>query len=156
MLYIILMLIIFVLYILFIYYNYIIHGNTRIVDGVIIRVDKVRRNFVGHTNKFKTIITYSYIVNNKKYISTMIDDFDISNLLYKYIKTESNKKFFKNEYIYYVKNKDIKVRYKINNPQDSKINNFILKEIIYLFALYILLSLIATMILGIYFIYYCK
>ena len=148
MLYIILILIIFMLY-MFIYY--IIHRNTNIVDGEIIRVDKVRNLKPGITihKKFDTTITYSYIVNNKKHISTMIDDFEISNLLYKYIKTKSNEKFFKDKYTCYVKKKDIKVRYKINNPQYSKINNFILKEIIYLFTIAIIFSLIAVMILGI-------
>lgn len=85
----------------------------------------------------------------------MIDDFEISNLLYKYIKTKSNEKFFKDKYTFYVKKKDIKVQYKINNPQDSKINNFILKEIIYLFTIAIIFSLIAVMILGlIWYIYH--
>lgn len=144
MLYIILILIIFMLY-MFIYY--IIHKNTNIVDGEIIRVDKVRI-FNSTVKKFNTTITYSYIVNNKKHISTMIDDLEISNLLYKYIKTKSNEKFFKNEYTYYVKKKDIKVRYKINNPQDSKINNFILKEIIYLLIIDMIFTLIGIIILG--------
>lgn len=151
MLYIILILIIFMLY-MFIYY--IIHKNTNIVDGEIIRVDKVRI-FNSTVKKFNTTITYSYIVNNKKHISTMIDDLEISNLLYKYIKTKSNEKFFKNEYTYYVKKKDIKVRYKINNPQDSKINNFILKEIIYLLIIDMIFTLIGIIILGlIWYIYH--
>ena len=147
MLYIILILIIFMLY-MFIYY--IIHKNTNIVDGEIIRVDKVRNLKLGITThkKFDTTITYSYIVNNKKHISTMIDDFEISDLLYKYIKTKSNEKFFKDKYTYYVKKKDIKVRYKINNPQDSKINNFILKEIIYLLIIAMIFTLIGIIILG--------
>ena len=151
MLYIILILIIFMLY-MFIYY--IIHKNTNIVDGEIIRVDKVRI-FNSTVKKFDTTITYSYIVNNKKHISTMIDDLEISNLLYKYIKTKSNEKFFKDKYIYYVKKKDIKVRYKINNPQDSKINNFILKEIIYLLIIDMIFTLIGIIILGlIWYIYH--
>ena len=151
MLYIILILIIFMLY-MFIYY--IIHKNTNIVDGEIIRVDKVRI-FNSTVKKFDTTITYSYIVNNKKHISTMIDDFEISDLLYKYIKTKSNEKFFKDKYTYYVKKKDIKVRYKINNPQDSKINNFILKEIIYLLIIDMIFTLIGIIILGlIWYIYH--
>ena len=151
MLYIILILIIFMLY-MFIYY--IIHKNTNIVDGEIIRVDKVRI-FNSTVKKFDTTITYSYIVNNKKHISTMSDDLEISNLLYKYIKTKSNEKFFKDKYIYYVKKKDIKVRYKINNPQDSKINNFILKEIIYLLIIDMIFTLIGIIILGlIWYIYH--
>ena len=151
MLYIILILIIFMLY-MFIYY--IIHKNTNIVDGEIIRVDKVRI-FNSTVKKFDTTITYSYIVNNKKHISTMSDDLEISNLLYKYIKTKSNEKFFKDKYTYYVKKKDIKVRYKINNPQDSKINNFILKEIIYLLIIDMIFTLIGIIILGlIWYIYH--
>lgn len=151
MLYIILILIIFMLY-MFIYY--IIHKNTNIVDGEIIRVDKVRI-FNSTVKKFDTTITYSYIVNNKKHISTMSDDLEISNLLYKYIKTKSNEKFFKDKYTYYVKKKDIKVRYKINNPQDSKINNFILKEIIYLLIIDMIFALIGIIILGlIWYIYH--
>ena len=135
---------------LYMFIYYIIHKNTNIVDGEIIRVDKVRNLKLGITThkKFDTTITYSYIVNNKKHISTMIDDFEISDLLYKYIKTKSNEKFFKDKYTYYVKNKDIKVRYKINNPQDSKINNFILKEIIYLLIIAMIFTLIGIIILG--------
>ncbi len=154
MLYIVCLLIIIIL---FNFMLYLIHKDTSIVDGEIIRINKIRNlkpDITTH-KKFDTTITYSYIVNNKKYISSMIDDFEISNLLYKYIKTKSNRKFFKDEYIYYVKKKDIKVRYKIHNPQDSKINNFILREIIYLFGFAIILNLIAVMILGlIWYIYH--
>lgn len=147
MLYIILILIIFMLY-MFIYY--IIHRNTNIVDGEIIRVDKVRnlKPDIHPYTKYKVNIMYSYIVNDKKYISTIIDDFGISNFLYKYKKIKLDKKTFKDNHVFYAEKKNIKVRYKINNPQDSKINNFILKEIIYLFIMAMIFSLIGVMILG--------
>ena len=156
-----------IIIILFNFGLYIIHKDTSIVDGEIIRIDTIRNSKPGIRpyTTYRTSIMYSYIVNEKKYISTMIDDFGISKFLYKYIKpksnkkifqdeyryyvkTKSNEKFFKDKYTYYVKKKDIKVRYKINNPQDSKINNFILREIIYLFIIAIIFSLIAVMILG--------
>ena len=146
-----------IIIIVFNFMLYLIHKDTSIVDGEIVRIDKVRNLKPGITThkKFDTTITYSYIVNNKKHISTMIDDFEISNLLYKYIKTKSNEKLFKDKYTFYVKKKDIKVRYKINNPQNSKINNFILKEIIYLFIIAMFFSLIVVMFFGlIWYIYH--
>lgn len=137
-----------IIIILFNFMLYLIHKDTGIVGGEIIRVDKVRNLKSGITThkKFNTTITYSYIINNKKYISTMIDDFEISNLLYKYIKTKSNEKLFKDEFTYYVKKKDIKVQYKINNPQDSKIKNFILKEILFLITFSIAIGLVCGII----------
>lgn len=137
-----------IIIILFNFMLYLIHKDTGIVGGEIIRVDKVRNLKPGITThkKFNTTITYSYIINNKKHISTMNDDFEISNLLYKYIKTKSNEKLFKDEFTYYVKKKDIKVQYKINNPQDSKIKNFILKEILFLITFSIAIGLVCGII----------
>ena len=139
-----------IIIILFNFGLYIIHKDTSIVDGEIIRIDTIRNSKPGIRpyTTYRTSIMYSYIVNEKKYISTMIDDFGISKFLYKYIKPKSNKKIFQDEYRYYVKKKDIKVRYKTLNPQNSKINNFILREIIYLFIIAIIFSLIEVMILG--------
>ena len=146
-----------IIIILFNFGLYIIHKDTSIVDGEIIRIDIIRNLKPGIRpyTTYRISIMYSYIVNGKKYISTMIDDFGISDFFYKYIKPKTNKKFFQDEYRYYVKKKDIKVRYKTLNPQNSKINNFILREIIYLFTLAIIFSLIAVMFLGlIWYIYH--
>ena len=136
------------IFILCIFMFYLINKDTNIVDGEIIRIDKTRnlKPDIPPYTKFKITIMYSYIVNGKKYISTMIDDFGISNLLYKYIKTKSNKKILKDEYLYYVKKKNIKVKYKIKNPQDSKIKNFILKEFLFLITLAIAIGLVGGII----------
>lgn len=136
------------IFILCIFMFYLINKDTNIVDGEIIRIDKTRnlKPDIPPYTKFKITIMYSYIVNEKKYISTMIDDFGISNLLYKYIKTKSNKKILKDEYLYYVKKKNIKVKYKIKNPQDSKIKNFILKEFLFLITLAIAIGLVGGII----------
>lgn len=136
------------IFILCIFMFYLINKDTNIVDGEIIRIDKTRnlKPDIPPYTKFKITIMYSYIVNGKKYISTMTDDFGISNLLYKYIKTKSNKKILKDEYLYYVKKKNIKVKYKIKNPQDSKIKNFILKEFLFLITLAIAIGLVGSII----------
>lgn len=136
------------IFILFIFMFYLINRDTSIVDGEIIRIDK-KRNLkpdIHPYTKYKTIITYFYFVNDKKYISTMIDDFGFSNIFYKYKKTNSNKKIMQNEYTYYVEKKNIRVCYKNNNPQDSKIKNFILKEILYLLIFSIIFGLIGGLI----------
>ena len=136
------------IFILCIFMFYLINKDTNIVDGEIIRIDKTRnlKPDIPPYTKFKITIMYSYIVNGKKYISTMTDDFGISNLIYKYIKTKSNKKILKDEYLYYVKKKNIKVKYKIKNPQDSKIKNFILKEFLFLITLAIAIGLVGGII----------
>ena len=94
---------------------------------------ELKKNYGGRY--YITTIVYSYIVNNKRYINTEIDSFELSNKLYGYIKNKSNKKFLQDEYIYYVENNKIRVRYKINNPEKSKINHLFLKECIFIFTL---------------------
>ena len=132
---------------LFIFTLYLLNKDTSVVDGKIIRVDKVRdyQHRPSGITHFKITIIYSYIVNNKKYVSSATDYFGMSNFFYKYIKTKENRKIFRDVYIYYVKKEDIKVRYKIHNPQEAVINNFILKQIIYLFGSTTICGLIALM-----------
>lgn len=145
MFYIILFLIIFIL-LIFIYY--LINNNTSIVDGKIININKKRKldPDIHPYKKYKITITYSYFVNGKKYINTIVDDFGISKILYKYKKINSNKQIMRDEYTYYVEKNIIKVCYKNNNPQDSKIKNFILKEILFLLIFSITFGLIIGLI----------
>lgn len=133
------------IFILFIFMFYLINRDTSIVDGEIIRIDKEsspRPNIPPYI-KYKTIITYFYFVNDKKYISTITDDLGLSNIFYKYKKTNLN-----NKYTYYVEKKNIRVCYKNNNPQDSKIKNFILKEFLYLLIFSIIFGLIGSLIVS--------
>ena len=146
MLYIILLIMIII--IVFIVFFYFVNRNTNIVEGEIIRIEKKMSNKHFHRSSlYDTIIIYSYIVNNKKYIGRMRDIFEMSNLFYQYIKINKNEKLFAYKKTYHVKNKKIKVRYKINNPQDSLIYGFYLKTTL----CFLSIAIVASLFLGLIF-----
>lgn len=138
--------ILFIIIILFCIFN---NKNSNITDGEIIRIEK--KLTYGSKVYYRTTVMYSYFVNDKKYINSMADPFKLSKILFKYVKNEVNNQSSVNEYVYYVKKKKIKVRYLINNPQDSVISNFLLKQFIFLMIVAITIATAMTLILALVF-----